>query len=321
MKTKHFLALIIISALLASCSYIAVKLAPEKQAVKLRSDASLKADVLFWETFHRGEYEKIPDALAALTSAYLDNPTDSVTAAHIGFLHIWRLSERTRLDTVPSTTTDHAVMARKYFQEAVALDPSDARFLGFLGTATLAEGTIHRDEKLIRQGYYTLRDSIVAWPEFNLFTAGYVMSRKPADSPQFREGLDWQWRNLDECAQEKVDRQNPDYSKYMSLHTTEGKKRVCWNSWIAPHNFEGFFLTMGDMLVKSGNWQTAQKIYENAKLSSDYVQWKFRAVLEDRIKEAQGNVALFNTLELPDGKTKNRIMLNSEFSCMACHQN
>jgi len=39
----------------------------------------------------------------------------------------------------------------------------------------------------------------------------------------------------------------------MSKKTKEGKKRVCWNSWIAPHNFEGFFLNMGDMLVKSGD--------------------------------------------------------------------
>jgi hypothetical protein len=32
-----------------------------------------------------------------------------------------------------------------------------------------------------------------AWLELNLFTAGFVMSRLPPDSPQFREGL-VQWR-------------------------------------------------------------------------------------------------------------------------------
>ena len=57
-----------------------------------------------------------------------------------------------------------------------------------------------------------LRDSIQAWPQFNLFTAGYVMSRQPADSPGFREGLHVEWHNLDVCAQEKIDRANPDYS-------------------------------------------------------------------------------------------------------------
>src|SRR5260221_633334 len=81
-----------------------------------------------------------------------------------------------------------------------------------------------------------------------------------------------------------MDRRNPDYARYMALVTTKGPKRVCWNSWIAPHNFEGFFLNMGDMLVKAGDWQTAQKIYGNAKLTPEYGQWKFRQMLEDRIE-------------------------------------
>jgi hypothetical protein len=59
----------------------------------------------------------------------------------------------------------------------------------------------------------------------------------------------------------------------MRPYSTDGKKRACWNSWIAPHNFEGFFLNMGDMLVKVGDWRTAQKIYANAKLSPDYANW------------------------------------------------
>ncbi len=74
---------------------------------------------------------------------------------------------------------------------------------------------------------------------------------------------------------------------------------------------------MGDMLVKSGDWQTAQKIYENAKRTKEYPSWKYQAVLDDRIKQAQANVALFNA---PNETPKARIMINSEFSCMACHQ-
>ena len=53
---------------------------------------------------------------------------------------------------------------------------------------------------------------------------------------------------------------------------------------------------MGDMLVKAGDWQTAQKIYANAKLSREYGSWKFQAILEERIKQAQSNVAIFNEL-------------------------
>jgi hypothetical protein len=251
-----------------------------------------------------------------LTAAYLQTPTDAVTAAHIAWLHNWRNAERSRMASVPATITDDSAVARRYFQEAVRLNPSDARTKGFLAGHTLIEGNLHKDEKLTREGYYMMLDAIEAWPEFNLFTAGYVFSRLPGDSPKFREGLEWEWRALDECINGKIDRVNPNYSQYVALETKEGPKRACWNSWIAPHNLEGFFLNMGDMLVKAGDWQTAQKIYANAKYLKEYGSWKYQAVLEERIEQAQNNVALFNA---PPQTGKPRIMIDSEFSCMACH--
>jgi hypothetical protein len=301
----------------ANRNRIAVLLAPTKKATSTRSNAALRADELFWRTFHSGAYDEIPRVLEVLTAAYLETPTDAVTAAHTAWLHNWRMAERARLSAVPATITDHTILARRYFDEAVRLNSSDARYLGFLAGHTVAEGTLHKDERLVRRGYYMLLEAIEAWPEFNLFTAGYVMSRLPADSPRFKEGLEWQWRNLDVCVQERIDRTNPDYAKYMRLETKEGAKRACWNSWIAPHNLEGFFLNMGDMLVKSGDWQTAQKIYANAKLSRDYATWKFAAVLEARIAQAQDNVAAFNGAQ---GAPVRPIMINSAFACTGCHQ-
>jgi hypothetical protein len=291
--------------------------AQKKHATASRSETASKADELFWNMFHKGEYDKIQDALGVLTAAYLRTPNDAKTAAHIAWLHNWRIAERARMESPPATITDDTILARRYFQEAVKLDPSDARYLGFLAGHTLAEGALHKDERLSREGYFMLLDAIKAWPEFNLFTGGYVMSRLPADSSRFREGLKWQWHTLDKCIEGTLDRANPDYSRYMAKETTEGRKRVCWNSWIAPHNFEGFFLNMGDMLVKSGNWQTAQQIYANARLSRTYATWRYQSVLEDRIDRAQANVALLNA---EGGTPKLRMMINSEFSCMACHQ-
>lgn len=296
---------------------IAVWLAPVKKATKTRSAAALKADDLFWRAFHGGQYEEIPRVLEALTGAYLQAPNDAVTAAHIAWFHNWRMAERARLPAVPASITDDTAVARRYFDEAVRLDSSDARYLGFLAGHIVIEGNLHKDERLIRRAYYMLLDAIDAWPEFNLFTAGFVMSRLPPDSPRFKEGLEWQWRTLDVCVQERIDRKNPDYARYMKLETKEGAKRACWNSWIAPHNLEGFFLNMGDMLVKSGDWQTAQKIYANAKLAREYASWKFADVLEERIALAQANVAAFNQAAGPGARP---IMIDTTFTCMACHQ-
>jgi len=301
---------------IASCHEIAIRLAPKKRAATVRAAAALTADSLFWRTLHSADYDGIPRAAEALTAAYLATPTDAGTAAHLAWLHNWRMAERARRDSVPATITDDIVLARRYFEEAVALDPSDPRTLGFLAGHRLAEGTLHQDERLTRRGYFTLLAAIDAWPEFNLFTAGYIMSRLPSDSPRFRQAVEWQWRNLDKCIESRLDRANPDYSRYMRLETRTGMKRVCWNSWIAPHNFEGFFLNMGDMLVKSGDWRTGVKLYENARLSRQYAAWKFRSVLDERIARARANVARFNAA----GPARDGLMINSAFACMACHQ-
>jgi len=312
------LAAVVIAGLVwANWDHIAVALAPKKVAAQTRTESARQADEVFWQTLHGGQYDNIGQALEVLTPEYLKTPDDAVTAAHIAWLHIWRVSERSRLASVPATITDDIRLARKYFQEAVALDPAEARYLGFLATVTLAEGSIDKEERTLRRGYFMLLDAIHAWPEFNLFTGGYVVSPQPANSDRFKQALEWQWQTLDACVNEKVDRGNPDYAKYMRLETTEGRKRVCWNSWIAPHNFEGFFLNMGDMQVKAGDWQTARKLYADAKLSHDYQAWKYRDTLEERIQSAEANVATFNA---PPGSAKTVMMINSTIACMACHQ-
>ena len=70
-----------------------------------------------------------------------------------------------------------------------------------------------------------------------------------------------------------------------------------------------------------GGWQVAQTIYANAKLSPTYAQWKFREVLEQRIRDARSNVAVFKAADLAEDKTHQRIMVASTFACMGCHQN
>jgi len=305
---------------LSACGYVTEHTTPPKQVSAARSPAALEADKLFWTTFHSGDYAHIEEALEPLTAAYLADPGDAVTAAHVAWLHIWRLSERARLEVAPPTITDDAFLARSYFQEAVSLQPHEARYLGFLASATLAVGAINHDERLKRHGYFLMLDAINAWPEFNLFTGGYVFSDAPAASRPFKEGLEWQWRDIDVCVGARIDRRNPDMSRYLHLETREGPKRACWNSSIAPHNFEGFFMNMGDMLVKAGDWQTAERVYADAKLSATYGQWPYRAVLEERLRDAQQNVAVFNTPADQLRSSDARMMGATGFSCMACHQ-
>src|SRR5260221_1322799 len=190
MGQRAFRGMGVAGALLGGgCRRLAGWSAPAKAPSLERPPAARSADDLFWRTLHDGDYDKTPAALSALQAAYLDNPNDAVTAAHIGWVHIWRLGERARLDPVPPGITDEAVLGRRYFEEALRLHPRDRRYRGFYAATLLAEGEIHQDEKLRRRGYYTMLDAVAAFPEFNDFTAGYVMSGRPYDSDRFKEGL------------------------------------------------------------------------------------------------------------------------------------
>jgi hypothetical protein len=313
------LALVAALAAAAGCGTLAVWLAPAKQPSAERTAQAARADEVFWRTLHTGDYEGIPGALTALTGAYLADPRDAVTAAHIAWLHFWRLAERSRLPSGGgAAVTDHAVLARRYFEEAVRLAPGEARYEGFYASALMAEGAIHRDDRLIRQGFFTLKDAVAAWPEFNLFTAGYIAGLQPHDTARFRDGLEAIWANMDACVGERVDRAAPDYGRYLRLETREGPRRVCWNSWIAPHNVEGFFLHFGDMLVKAGDPARAVAMYGNARLASEFAAWPYRDVLERRIADAARNVEAFRRADPPpDGPL---MMVRSRYACVGCHQ-
>ena len=79
-------------------------------------------------------------------------------------------------------------------------------------------------------------------------------------------------------------------------------------------------MNMGDMLVKSGDWQTAVKIYQNAKKMPDFARWPYRDMLERRISAAQDNVSRFNDPTPAANAIDHHIMINSPYACMACHQ-
>ncbi len=325
MKIKLILVCVIVF-FLSACESVAVLFTPKKKPVIVHNPLTDESERQFWLTLHQGKYQEIPNSTRLLMAAYLENPNDPTLAAHLGFLHIWQLTERNREKTIPPTIVDHIILSKKYFAEAVQLNPNDARFLGFLGDSQLAEGAIFNDQREQTRGYFMLKRAIRMWPEFNYFTAGYVMSSLPANSPNFKEGLAWQWATLDLCAQQSVSHTNPDFSPYMKFETKVGVKRACWNSWIAPYNFEGFFLNMGDMLVKAGDWQTAIKIYRNAKLASNYDSWPYRVFLENRIANAKRNVEFFQDQKLKtrfanqQGDPNKMILFNSGYGCMACHQ-
>lgn len=302
---------------LSGCASIAISAAPPKKASPAQSPQSKEANDAFWSALHAGAYDQIPAVKEQLQRAYLADPFDAVTTAHLGFLHLWRIAERERLEQPQASLTDDMLLSERYFREAVEMT-HDPRYLGFLAGTELANGTIHKDERVLRTGFFRMNDAVAAFPQFNLFSRGYGRSGFAYDSERYKQGVEDMWTNIESCFGSKLDRTNPDYTPFMVQETTEGEKRVCWNGWIAPHNHEGFALNLGDMLVKQGDVKAARRMYENAKLSKTYAKWPYRDTLEQRIADAEANVEYFR---LPADKQPkgHRMMFNSQMNCSGCH--
>jgi hypothetical protein len=266
----------------------------------------------FWAALHGGHYEQIDELLEAHAQVALDEPSDPVTISHVGWLHAWALAEAARAPKAASVIF-HIPLARRYFEEAVALVPDEPRYLGFLASFTMAEGAVMANERVTRQGYFQMKDAVAAWPEFNLFTSGYVVSAGPVDE-HFREGLEQQWQTLEVCFGSRAAPTKAVFAR----ETRVGHQRACWNSWIAPHNWEGFFLNFGDMLVRGGDLPRARQMYEAAKLSQTYGEWPYREVLERRLGNLEELAPAIAAA--PRGEAERTTMFNSSFACTGCHQ-
>lgn len=312
-----FITLSLILFNLAGCEQVALMSTPPKQPKPSKNKIATQAKKTFWHSLHSGLYQDIPKTNYLLTAAYLENPNDPQLAAYLGFIHIWNITERARSNDNSPLITNEIVLSKKYFNDALQLDPHNPIYQGFYGDTQLIEGQIFQDKQEEVKGYFSLKKAIKEWPQFNYFTAGYPMSSLPADSEHFKEGLKWQWNTLDLCTGTKINRKNPDYRPFMNQEVHTGKQRACWNSSIAPHNFEGFFMNMGDMLIKSGDIATGKIIYQNAKLAKSYPLWPYKEMLERRILNARENVIHFNKKSKSPDKN---IMFNSGYGCVVCHQ-
>lgn len=217
---------------IAGCGDLAARSAKKKLPGTEPGEFVQAANALFWQHFHAGDYDSIPAVIDRLNLALAHEPNDLRTTDHLGFVHIWAL-------------------ARRYFQEAVSMDEDDPRILGFLADMTMEEGAHLNNDKEKTEGYFEGLHSIREWPQFNKFTIGYGFARLDTGSANFKEGLKWQNESMNDCACEIKGADGMSDSAKTTIvfeSKTPRVKRACADTWIAPHNLEGYFLNMGDML-------------------------------------------------------------------------
>ena len=319
MKTINLVTIGFILVILSGCDDDEISIKP----ANTRSEKAVIADKQFWDFIHGKDYQSFNDVVAKLDEAQAEDPLDVYSTAHMGWTKFWAFAEGVGLGvTQPADVFQYILDAEYAFAQASALAPDEPRILGFLGYSRLTLGNATQNQELLAQGQADVARSIELWPEWAYFGAAYGLDAStPYDSPQFQQAVSYYWANMDVCANTDVDRQNPDWTPYLDQETLEGPDRACWDSWIAPYNLEGFFLVMGDALVKAGKTEAAAIVYNNAKLLEHYNSWPFRDLLEMRINNIVDNVNNFRQPVSPGqpADPATTLLANTSISCAICH--
>ncbi|MGC3944790.1 MAG: hypothetical protein QM762_09735 [Chryseolinea sp.] len=297
----------------------------KKDVVWEQSLQAEAANDFFWQQFHDGHYDSIPVILEKLTAAYLNNLSDIRTIDHLAFTHMWALSEHQN-SRHGARIIEHATLAQKYFGESYLMNPRDTRILSFLSSVKMGNGSLCGDRESLKNGYLNGRKAIREWENFSSFSLAYTLSRLPSTDKRFKEALELM-KTLAERHAHNFDPKSPDTQRQIAdiellKDSDQSRDRVFHNSWIAPHNVEGFFMAYGDMLVKSGSWEDAVSVYKICQYVPQYDDWDYKEVLERRIFNAERNATIF---QRPVGKGQRvsadvAIMVETGIACRSCHQ-
>ena len=286
-----------------------LRLRAPRAANPAASESAVRARAAFWEAFYAEQYKAIPGLLRQLSAALLENPGDAETALLLGHTHLWKVAERVRVEGRDPLIPDHLVLAEHYFEEAYRLNPQDHRIIGWLGSVRMSLGNVRKDPVLAAEGERLLEEGVHRYAQFNLFTAAFTHAGLPPESTGFRNAVDQLWRNIEMCSGVV----HGDAAAAQTYERALKADRSCANSTKVPHNFEGFILNLGDMLVRANRPQEAVAVYERARLAPSYESWPYRAVLEERIQKAPESARLMG-----EGQ-RSPMMAGSAYTCAACH--
>lgn len=314
--------------------YLTEKKDRSTHSPSVRSQESNQAIAKFWEIFESGAYDQIDPIIIQLKALYLKDPNDAELALLIAHSHFWKIAERFRLkDAISPNITDDLIIAETYFLEAQKLNPEDSRIDGWLTGVRMSLASIHDNPKEAREAYFYGKKAIQKYPSFNHFSIAYMFSNFDHKHRLYRKAIRSFYRSMDFATHSKVSRKNFDYTQYLRLEAVETDpklKHAVWNGPKAAHNLEGFFLIMGDFLVKAGKADEALVAYNNVKIIPSYSSWPFKHLLESRIQNIEKNASLFRINSKRRNDDGNKIyafefdpsehMIFNSYNCTICHQ-
>ncbi len=253
----------------------------------------------FWDTLF-GREDRSAEAIEQLRLATRLDPADGRSFFLLGMMHLFRFSQQIE-DFFEPSPADKAEIARAHdaLERAVVLLPEDRRVPGFRGAATYMRGVVFQEEGLRELGLRQLRDSIQLYPEFNSFSfIGVVAPTVSADDPLYREVLAYVGDPLNAAC------------------SPFSQPEICGNAGKAPHNIEGSLVLFGDLFAKAGDMERAAGFYRLAKTPFSDEPWRFRDLIDERLRTLPTRVALYR-----DGDLRNDppIIGYRQEACAICH--
>lgn len=190
--------------------------------------------------------------------------------------------------------------AQTPLDRAAELLALDSRIPGFRAAATYANGFTQGDPALLALGLERIDAAVEANPLFNAFDLFAVVAPvTPGSSAYFQDRI-----------LPLVDFVFSDPSCLATLPET------CSNAGMAPHNFEGTLILLGDIYAKGGRLATAQVWYGLAQATGAAASWRYQAIADDRVAMAAARVALYQDA---DPTNDPPLLGGGGGSCRHCH--
>ncbi len=263
--------------------------------------------------FRDNAYGDYPTLVKGIDTAAKGYPEDATIARYAAILRLWRLTEAGRDPALDLLELAPVLLeARSRFETARQLAPNDGRLVGWSAAITLRAGQLLGSATQIATGKQELEASIPTYPGFNLFVQGSTYAALPRTDADFAQAADKIYESFKTCGYD-LDRDNPVLPAAPNAAVTSS---VCSASSYAPHPLEGMSLNLGDALVKAGKPQVAKAAYKNAMTSAAYASWPYRALLEQRIANAEANAASFDDA---DAANDFKVPIEEGNFCVGCH--
>ena len=276
----------------------------------------------FFNLFWTGAYEQLDSMKSEIQGFLARKPESILLKSRLAYANLWQWQERFRTE-VSSNAPEYVSECVRLFNELFPVDEKNMVFRGFGTNCVMLAATLNQSDAQKNKAYELAFSAIRGLREYAPFALSYTFLVAPRESVRFKAGLAMLFSVLDVCYGQSIDRERPvTYDKIVPANFKNSAYHYyCENTFMAPHNAEGFLFTLADALLKAGKIEPARIMYENVKKSSGYATFPYQNLVDQRLSNLEKNSAdlarPFQALERPD-----HLVVSSAgpYACTICHR-